>query len=303
MKMLCFVKYKLSLFIIITLILILPFNIALAQGARILSSITDEDGKPLKDVKVTIFDPDRKVEIITYTNEKGKFYEIGILPSIYDLTCELEGYPKVKRSIRVHIEELKKVDIVMFKLNGVTLFKEGNYQAAIEFFQKVASNSPDCYDAFYYLGMSYLMLNNIDSAVYALSKAKKLRPDAVGVHLSLGECHIRQGSMNKASESFKDAIEVQPSNENILLIIGSIYEKYGITDKAISAYRKSLDVNPQLSASHYHLGRIYLEKEIWEKSQFHFEQFLKFAPDDFKVSQVEAVVEELRKKIKQKENN
>jgi tetratricopeptide (TPR) repeat protein len=301
--MLCFVKYKLSLFIIVTLILILPFDIAVAQGSRILGTITDEEGTSLKDVKVTIFDPDRKVEIITYTNEKGKFYEVGILPSIYDLTCELEGYAKVKRSIRVHIGELKKVDIVMFKLDGLTFFNEGNYQAAIEFFQKVASNSPDCYDTFYYLGMSYLMLNNIDSAVYALSKAKKLRPDAVGVHLSLGECYIRQGSMNKASQSFKDTIEVQPSNENILLIIGSIYEKYGITDKAISAYKKSLAINPQLSASHYQLGKIYFEKGIWEKSLFHFEQFLKFAPDDFKASQVKAVVEELRKRIKQKENN
>jgi tetratricopeptide (TPR) repeat protein len=286
MKILGFVKYKLFAFPIITLILILPFNIALAQGSRILGTITDEDGKPLKDVKVIIFDPDRKVEIITYTNEKGKFYEIGILPSIYDLTCELEGYPKVKRSIRVHIGELKKVNIVMFKLDGLTFFKEGNYQAASEFFQKVASNSPDCYDAYYYLGMSYLMLNNIDNAVYALSKAKKSRPDAVGVDISLGECYIRQGSMNKALESFRDAVEAQPSNENILLIIGSIYEKYGMTDKAISIYKKSLEINPQLSESHYQLGRIYFKKGFWEKSLFHFEQFLKFAPDDFKASRV-----------------
>jgi tetratricopeptide (TPR) repeat protein len=301
--MLGFVKYKLSAFVIITLMLILPFNIAVAQGSKILGIITDENGRPLKNVKVTIIDRDRKIEIVTSTNEKAKFYEIGILPSIYDLTCELKGHPKVKRSIRVHIGELKKVNIVMFKLDGLTFFKEGNYQAAIEFFQKVASNSPDCYDAFYYLGMSYLMLNNIDSAVYALGKAKKLRPDAVGVYLSLGECYLRQGSMNKASESFRDAVEAQPSDENILLIIGSIYEKYGIIDKAVSIYKKSLEMNPQLSASHYQLGRIYLEKELWEKSLFHFEQFLKCTPDDFKASQVKAVVEELRKRIKQKEND
>ncbi len=296
-------KYKLYIFPIITLILILSVNIAIAQGTKILGIIIDEDCKPLKNVRVTIIDRDRKTEIVTSTNEKRKFYEMGLLPSIYDLTCELEGYPRVKRSIRLHIGELKKVNIVMLKLNGFTFFNEGNYEAAIKFFQKVVSNSPDCYDAFFYLGNSYLMLNKLDNAIYALRKAKKLRPDAVGVHLSLGECYIRQGSVNKASESFKNAIAAQSSNENIFLIIGSIYEKYGITDKAISVYKKSLEINPQLSASHYQLGKIYLKKENWEMSQFHLEQFLKFAPDDFKASQVEAVVEELRKKNKAKRKN
>jgi tetratricopeptide (TPR) repeat protein len=297
------VKYKLYIFPIITLILILSVNIAIAQGSKILGVIIDEDGKPLKNVRITIIDRDRKIEIVTSTDEKGRFYEMGLLPSIYDLTCELEGYPRVKRSVRLHIGELKKVNIVMFKLDGLTFFNEGNYGAAVKFFQKVVSNSPDCYDAFYYLGMSYLMRNKLDNAVYALSKAKKLRPDAVGVHLYLGECYIRQGSTNKASESFKDAIAAQPSNENIFLIIGSIYEKYGITDKAISIYKKSLEINPQLSPAHYQLGKIYLKKKNWEKSQFHLEQFLKCAPDDFKAPQVKAVVKELRKRIKQKENN
>jgi tetratricopeptide (TPR) repeat protein len=298
MRKLFLVKYKLYLFPIITFIVILSVNIAVAQGSKILGIILDEDGNPLKNVRVTIIDRDRKLEIVTSTDEKGKFYEMGLLPSIYDLTCELEDYPRVKRSIRLHIGELKKVNIVMFKLNGLTFFNEGNYQAAIKFFQKVASNSPDCYDAFYYLGMSYLMLNKFDNAIYALNKARKLRPDAVGVHLYLGECYIRQDSMNKASESFKDAIAAQPSNENILLIIGSIYEKYGITDKAISIYKKSLEINPQSSTAHYQLGKIYLKEKNWEKSQFHLEQFLKCAPDDFKAPQVEAVVEELRKIIK-----
>ena len=295
------VKYKLYLFPIITFIVILSVNIAVAQGSKILGIITDENDKPLKNVRVTIIDRDRKIEIVTSTDEKGRFYEMGLLPSIYDLTCELEGYPRVKRSIRLYIGELKKVNVVMFKLNGLTFFNEGNYQAAIEFFQKVASNSPDCYDAFYYLGVSCLMLNKLDNAIDALSKAKKLRSDAVGVHLYLGECYIRKGLADKASESLEDAIAAQPSNENNLLIIGSIYEKYGITDKAISIYKKSLEIDPQLSAAHYQLGKIYLKEKNWEKSQFHLEQFLKYAPDDFKASQVEAVVEELRKIIKQKE--
>jgi len=284
-------------------ILFLFANIVFAQEGRIHGLVTDENGNPLANVKVTIFDPERSIKYTVKTDEKGKYYQMGLYPTTYEITFELEGYTSVREKAKVSIARQEVLNIIMARLKGINFFKEGNYEAAIDSLKVVTEILPGYFDAFYYLGISYLMEGDMDNAITSLKRAQELNPDMVGVYLYLGECYIRKGSTEEASKVFSRAIEMRPDKPVIYNIIGSLYDKYEKVDEAIGFYKKSVEIDPVLSSVHYRLGRAYLKKRDIEKSIIHFERFLELEPNDPKASRIKEVVLELMNRINRKKES
>lgn len=305
MRKICLSKNNLLILLIIILCIFLIVNTASTQGGRIYGCVTDETGKPIPDVKITITDPERDIKYIIKTNENGKYYQMGLYPTTYEITFELEGYSPVKRKIKVSIGELEALNVIMAKLDGLDFFKEGEYEDAVESLKIVTEKLPDYFDAFYYLGISYLMQGDIDNAIASLKRAQELEPEMVGVYLFLGECYIRKDSLEEASEVFSRAIELRPDKPVIHNIIGSLYDKYKKIDAAIASYQKSAEIVPHLSATYYQLGCVYLKKGDIDNSIAYFERFLELEPNDPKASRVKEVVDELKKRrhIKKEQKN
>lgn len=300
---------KILLFIILIMfVLVLSVSIAFAQRGRISGTVTDESGKPLPNVKITLLDLERGATFTVKTDKKGGFFKSGLYPSTYEITLELEGYYPIKDRLRLRAGAYEEMNITMTKLkpevkggedfvNGLNFFKEGNYQAAIESFKKVTENYPDYPDAFYNLGISYLKSGDIDNALISLQKANQLNPDMIAVYLGLGECYIKKGFMNKALESFSKAVEIQPDNAKIHYNIGTIYYNEDKIDEAIAAFEKSAELDPNLSSPHYQLGLAYFRKGDLSKSIAHFENFLELEPNAPEVPQVKEFIEELKKQM------
>ncbi|MFB0519415.1 MAG: tetratricopeptide repeat protein [Acidobacteriota bacterium] len=300
---------KILLFIVLIMFtLVLSVSIAFAQRGRISGKVTDESGKPLPDVKITLLDLERGATFTIETDKKGEFFKSGLYPATYEITLELEGYYPIKDRLRLRAGAYEEMNITMAKLkpvvkggedfvNGLNFFKEHNYQAAIESFKKVTENYPDYPDAFYNLGISYLRSGDIDHATTSLQRAVELKPDTVAVYLGLGECYIKKDSMDKALEAFSEAEEIQPDNAKIHYNIGTIYYNEDKIDEAIAAFEKSAGLDPNFSSPHYQLGLAYFRKGELSKSIAHFEKFLELEPNAPEASQVKEFIEELKKQM------
>jgi len=292
MKKIGLSENKLVIFLITIFPLVLSINIVFAQSGRVFGTVTDEAGNPLNNVKVIILCPGMNIKITTATNSRGRYLTRQLYSAVYEISFELEGYLKVGKRIRLGFFKPYMLNVTMANLNH---FKEGNYKAAIESFKKVTERLPDCFEAFYHLGLSYLMNDDTDSAIDALKRAKEINSENVMVYISLGECYVKNGLMDKAGEAFSQAITLRPENVKIYNIIGSLYYKYDKIDEAIAAFQKSVEINPLSSSTYYRLGRVYVKKRDAEKSIANFERFLQLEPKDPKASWIKAMVEELKK--------
>jgi len=280
------------------LTLFLSVKIAFAQTGKFYGTVTDEAGIPLPEVKITMFDAERNKKITFRTDKKGKFFMTIDYPTTYQITFELKGYLPISKSMKVRIFKPNVLNVTMANLNH---FKEGNYKAAIESFKQVIKNSPDCFDAFHYLGISYFMNDDTDNAINSFKKAKEINLENVMVYISLAKCYVKNGLMDKAEEAFSQAIKLRPDNAEIYNIIGTVYYKYDKIEEAIAAFQKSLQLDPLLSSTYYRLGCTYLKKRDVEKSLANFERFLELEPNDPIAPWIKDAVEKL-KKLRNKEN-
>jgi tetratricopeptide (TPR) repeat protein len=62
--------------------------------------------------------------------------------------------------------------------HGVSLFNQGEFEAAIPHFQAAAREKPDFAPAYFYLGRSYISLSRWRAAIQPLRAAVRLAPEA-----------------------------------------------------------------------------------------------------------------------------
>lgn len=60
---------------------------------------------------------------------------------------------------------------------GIAYFNQGNYEAAVPYFQKATITDPEYAEAYMYLGRSYLNLRQWTSAIAPLRTAYRLAPE------------------------------------------------------------------------------------------------------------------------------
>ncbi|MCP4671876.1 MAG: tetratricopeptide repeat protein, partial [Desulfobacula sp.] len=70
--------------------------------------------------------------------------------------------------------------------NGVLLFKQGQYQNAIDAFSQLIEIAPDHADAYKNRGVSYMKLQKFDLAIKDFEIAKELFPELKGLYSNLG---------------------------------------------------------------------------------------------------------------------
>jgi tetratricopeptide (TPR) repeat protein len=277
----------------------------LAIDGRIQGVVSDETGKPLGNVKITVYDPSRGLSFSTTTNKDGRFFKRGIIPSSYEIVFELDGYVSVRNKIEIRADWTEEMNVKLqrakiarasdFEL-GSKYFNEGNYPEAIVYFKQATEVSPGFAMAYYNLGLSYLRNGSKDEAVGALKKALEIMPDMVTAYLALGECYVEMEKYEDALKSFNRALVLQPSNPKTYFNLGIIYNKNNQVEEAISAFENSEKLDPSFSANQYELGLTYLKKGDYEKSVSHFERFLVLQPNAPEADQVKKIIAEFKAK-------
>jgi tetratricopeptide (TPR) repeat protein len=297
---------KNSVMALLILILLSP-TLASGQGTVLRGVVRDEFNKFLAKVKIVLLDPARGTRFETISNKNGEFMKVGIPPSTYRVTFELEGYIPGEAEINLVPGVEDKASIVLKKLpakinadmdfaEGLRRFKEGRYQDAVDSFLKVREKFPEYVETFYNLGVAYLRLGRAESAIEALQKAVQLKAEAAEPYLAIGEGHLLLGQNDKAMEAFGRAVSLDPKNPGPYVDLGIVYYKLDKIDEALGSFEKAIQLDPKLSAAHYQAGLASLKKGEFQKAVKYFETYLDLNPDGPVAKPVRAMIEELKKK-------
>ncbi len=282
-------------------------NFSAGQQSILRGVVSDREGAPLKNAKVTFRDPSRGTTFSFKSDKEGKFIKIGIPPSLYLVRVELDGYFSFKTRLRVRLGMEESLKIILEKIppkidedknlaEGTDFFKQGKYQEAIKSFEKVTYKFPENSQAFFNLGLSHLRSGDIDEAIISIEKAIELKPDLVEAYFALGECYFTKEDSDKAMVAFSKASELQPDNANAYYNLGIIYYKYNKTEEALISFEKSIELNPEFSSVYYQAALANIKMGDFKKAIQFFEEFLRLEPNAAETNQVKVMIEELKKK-------
>jgi len=149
-----------------------------------------------------------------------------------------------------------------FKLQseGMRLYREGKYDAAIEAFRQVVNLHLNSFMAWYYLGASLVVERRYGEAIEPLKIALDLQPDYVQAHLALGDAYLKHGETDEARASYLRALDLQPNYAAGHDGLGRLLESLGKDEEAEAEYRKALEINVAFADAYTHLGELLMRR-------------------------------------------
>jgi TolA-binding protein len=132
---------------------------------------------------------------------------------------------------------------------------EGNYQEAIDGYQKVIDlypNSKVGQDAYFYMGWAYERLGKYDEAIARLEEAIDLYPhneNAANSQIYIGQIAYANNDMASAVDAYQKVADNSgydyDTRRAAQYSVGKIYEAGGDTDLAVDAYQKLITGFPE----------------------------------------------------------
>ncbi|KAM5335166.1 intraflagellar transport protein 88 homolog isoform 4-T4 [Glossophaga mutica] len=130
---------------------------------------------------------------------------------------------------------------------GNTVFANGDYEKAAEFYKEALRNDSSCTEALYNIGLTYKKLNRLDEALDCFLKlhailrnsAQSYRyfPSNIEVIEWLGAYYIDTQFCEKAIQYFERAALIQPTQVKWQLMVASCFRRSGNYQKALDTYK------------------------------------------------------------------
>lgn len=148
-------------------------------------------------------------------------------------------------------------------MQGVRLFQQGQYPAALQQFQKAATNDPTSADAYYNLAATYHRLGSQQQDRNLLAQAEELYERCLRYAGDHTDCHrgltVLLSETNRAElaeKHLRDWAIRSPTIADARIELARFYEEYGKTDRAEQFLQEAVAINPNSARAWSALARI-----------------------------------------------
>ncbi|XP_009076256.1 PREDICTED: intraflagellar transport protein 88 homolog isoform X3 [Acanthisitta chloris] len=165
---------------------------------------------------------------------------------------------------------------------GNTVFANGDYEKATEFYKEALRNDSLCTEALYNLGLAYKRLNRIDEALDCFLKLHAILPNSTQVLYQIASIYEIMEDPHQAIEWLLQLISVVPSDPQVLLKLGKLYDHEGDKSQAFHYYYESYRYFPSNIEVIEWLGAYYVDTQFCEKAIEYFERAALIQPTQVK---------------------
>jgi tetratricopeptide (TPR) repeat protein len=312
------IKGKRRLSLILAVLVTLVAVPLWAQSGSVRGRILDEAGEPLEDVEILIeYKEGLTRKVITTSNAKGDFVQVGLRSGNYSLTFSKSGYQPAALDIRVQLGEPYQVgEVILQKLpegvlspdqveelsaeikeyfeKGVAEVEAEDLQAALGSFQKVIELAPDSAEAYFNMGFVYMKLNDPEKALPNYERAVELRPDYYDAHVELGNIYNNARRWDEAMQALEKASEIRPTEINPLYNYGLVAMNAGAMPEAQEAFEKILALAPDHAAANYQVGMVMVNQANNEAAIPYLERYLELEPEGSHAATARGVLDYLK---------
>jgi protein O-mannosyl-transferase len=123
--------------------------------------------------------------------------------------------------------------------------KIGDFDLAIEYYEKALDLNPNVFATNYSLGNLYFVRGREEDALGLLNTAALISPKTPETHVLLGEIYLKQKQIELAKFHFNIAVEIKPNNALAMRNLGIIYYFHLKKPKQAAVYfSRALSVDP-----------------------------------------------------------
>ena len=162
---------------------------------------------------------------------------------------------------------------------GILAAREGNFDLAIQYFQRALQIDPEHSIALQNLGSAYRQKKDWPQAKRALERALALNPDDAEANYSLGMVYAQQNDTERAYDYLQKALGSRPAYPEALNNLGILYLRTRRPEDAIRSFEQSIRVAPAYDQAYLNLARVYVIEGEKEKAKAVLLELLKKHPD------------------------
>ena len=166
---------------------------------------------------------------------------------------------------------------------GNHYFDIGEFDKAIEYFNKAIRRDPEFAIAYYNRGCAYNEKGDYDRAIGDYNKAVVLKPDHAVIYLSRGSVYHNMGNYEQAVEDYDNSVRLCPDYKTDLVDLKFIYGGQADIDRArelLDRVAKDYIQSGNEGAAAYYLGISNLFSNYIRRAQEYFEMASKRGFDD-----------------------
>ncbi|KAG8524695.1 Intraflagellar transport protein 88, partial [Galemys pyrenaicus] len=168
---------------------------------------------------------------------------------------------------------------------GNTVFANGDYEKAAEFYKEALRNDSSCTEALYNIGLTYKKLNRLDEALDCFLKLHAILRNSAQVLYQIANVYLIYELMedpNQAIEWLMQLISVVPTDSRALSKLGELYDSEGDKSQAFQYYYESYRYFPSNILVIEWLGAYYIDTQFCEKAIQYFERASLIQPTQVK---------------------
>jgi hypothetical protein len=147
-----------------------------------------------------------------------------------------------------------RLDIQAMIRLGNSYAMQGNWDQAIDAYQKVIAERPDMPGVFHNLGNVLHSKGEIDEAIVAYNRALRLHPANAEALCSLGNLFNEKKQAKEAIVAYQNAIIHQPDHVQSNIRLGQTFQELGQVNEAITAFSRLVALRPDEALGHLNLS-------------------------------------------------
>ena len=143
----------------------------------------------------------------------------------------------------------------------------GDYQDAIEWYNKALNLNPRMTAAYIHRGVAYNKMGDYELALQNCTKAIELDPEFPGGYYERGGVYGSRGNYELAISDYNRAIELDPVFILGYFERGFAYNRQGEYTSAILDYTKVIELRPEIISAYCNRGEVQLHLAQWESAR------------------------------------
>lgn len=177
-------------------------------------------------------------------------------------------YQKAKPDIQRFIELLPHADPTKYQNLGQIYREEGDYDKALEYYQKAVEMNPQIHNAWYNIAYILITTGKHQEALKPLKQAINLRPRNAQNYVAQGMAYVGMEQYEKALSDFKKAISLDSSNLEAHINKARVNFNFHQFREAIQTYTYILEnISPIPDQGSIHLNRAFALMNLGQRQE------------------------------------
>jgi superkiller protein 3 len=188
---------------------------------------------------------------------------------------------------------LQKIIPISYNNRGMGLLERGDYQQAIEYFEKALRLRPNFSEAHYNLAVAYTQTKDYTRAIQEYIKTRELNPSYIKARFNLAILYYDELQMfEEAAKELKEILRISPDYMKAKELLDRISLDYSATalnlglgyleknqyQQAEEQFNKVLEIKPDFVVAKYNLALLYLKDSRAGEAKLKLEEIIRENP-------------------------